>query len=71
MQTQTTEALSAVISSPIVAVFFFFLSFALLLFIYLLILLFPVHKYLFKLIRGTILLFALEHAVHTFSAVNL
>jgi hypothetical protein len=30
-----------------------------------------VHKYLFKLVRGTILLFALEDAIHTFSAVNL
>ena len=28
------------------------------------------HKYLFKLVRGAFL-FALEHAVHTFSAENL
>jgi hypothetical protein len=29
------------------------------------------YKYLLKLIRGTILLFVLEHAVHTFFAINL
>ena len=31
----------------------------------------PLYKYLFKLFRGTILLFVLEHAVNIFFAINL
>ena len=31
----------------------------------------PLHKYLLKLVKGTIPLFVLEHAVHTFFAINL
>lgn len=31
----------------------------------------PLYKHLFKLIRGTLLFFVLEHSVHTYSAINL
>jgi len=31
----------------------------------------PFCKYLFKLVKGTVLLFVLEHAVHTFFVINL
>jgi len=31
----------------------------------------PLYKYLFKIIRGTVLLYVLEHAVHTYCAINL
>ena len=33
--------------------------------------LFPLYKHLFKIAGGTNLLFVLEHAVHTFFAINL
>ena len=44
--------------------------FSLLLFLFTLISPFPLYKYLFKLVRETIL-FVLEHAVYTFFAINL
>ena len=49
----------------------FFKTFSLLLFIFTFISLLPLYKYLFKLDGGTILLFVLEHAVHSFFAINI
>jgi hypothetical protein len=48
-----------------------FKTFSLLLFIFTFISLLPLYKYLSKLIGGTILLCVLEHAAHTFFAINL
>jgi hypothetical protein len=46
-------------------------NFSLLLYIFTFISLLPLYKYLFKLVRGTILLLVLEHAVRTSFAINL
>jgi hypothetical protein len=48
-----------------------FHDFSLLLFILTFISLLPLHKYLLKLVRGTILLFVLDNAVRTFFAIIL
>jgi hypothetical protein len=45
--------------------------FSLLLFTFTYIALLSLYKYLFELVRGIILLFVFEHAVHTFSATDL
>jgi hypothetical protein len=49
----------------------FFLEFSLLLFIFTFIQHLLLYKYLFRLVTGTVLLFARQHAVPTFFAMNL
>jgi hypothetical protein len=65
--------LNVVYMYKLVKVVFFLKNFSLLLYIFAFISLLPLYKYLFKLVRGTILLLVLEHAVlvHTFFAINL
>jgi len=64
-ETKRTAAYSAVISSLIVTVCFRIFRCC---YLYSLL---PLYKYLFTLVRGIFLLFVLEHAVHTYFAMNL